>query len=208
MAAVRSLTKRYDYKKWQLALLSVMFPAAYGAVSLATRVESLAATFFTDIPESSNVLFVILLLFTLFRYGLIGAVAGYLRAGRQRGSLWLATAGGAITGVILFFITNFFLKLPVNGGQLVFVLVESAILAFVSSLIVSWAPRFPFRYTMPIAASLYFFQNGESRDPTKFITAPLSAVTGTGSYLKRRTGRSKSSSTPWTRTTNSRTSWT
>jgi branched-chain amino acid transport system permease protein len=155
MAAVRSLTKHYDYNKWQLALLSVMFPAAYGAVSLATRVESLAASFLPEIPESSNVLFLILLLFTLFRYGLIGAVAGYLRAGRQRGSLWIATAGGAIAGVILFFITNFFLNLPVNGGQLAFVLVESAILAFVSSLIVSWAPRFPFRYTMPIAALLF-----------------------------------------------------
>ena len=84
--AVHSLAKRYEYKKWQLALLSVMLPAAYGAVILASLVESLAATFLAEIPESSNVLFLILLLFTLFRYGLIGAVAGYLRAGRGRGA--------------------------------------------------------------------------------------------------------------------------
>jgi hypothetical protein len=155
MAAVRSLSKRYEYKKWQLALLSVMFPAAYGAVTLAILVESLAATFFSEIPESANVLFVVLLLFTLFRYGLLGAVAGYLRAGRQRGSLWLATAGGTVAGIILFFIANFFLKLPVNIGQLLFVLIESTILAFVTGLIVSWAPRFPFRYAMPVAALLF-----------------------------------------------------
>jgi branched-chain amino acid transport system permease protein len=153
--AAHSLTKRYDYKKWQLALLSIMLPSAYGAVLLAALVESLAATFMSAIPESTNVLFLILLLFTVFRYGLIGAVAGYLRAGRQRGSLWMATAGGTVTGIVLFFVANFFLKLPVNVGQLIFVLIESAILSFASGLLVTWAPRYPFRYTMPIAALLF-----------------------------------------------------
>ena len=153
--AAHSLTKRYDYKKWQLALLSIMLPSAYGAVLLAALVESLAATFMSAIPESTNVLFLILLLFTVFRYGLIGAVAGYLRAGRQRGSLWMATAGGTVTGIVLFFIANFFLKLPLNVGQLIFVLIESAILSFASGLLVTWAPRYPFRYTMPIASLLF-----------------------------------------------------
>ena len=153
--ATHSLAKRYEYKKWQLALLSVMFPAAYGAASLAILVESLAASFLQEIPESANVLFIVLLLFALFRYGLIGAVAGYLRAGRRSGKIWVATAGGTIAGIILFFIANAFLKLPLNVGQLLFILIESVILALASTLIVSWAPRFRFRYTMPIAALLF-----------------------------------------------------
>jgi hypothetical protein len=130
-------------------------PAAYGAVTLSTLVESVAAAFLPEIPESASALFLILLLFTLVRYGLIGAMAGYLRAGRQRGNLWLATGGGVIMGIILFFAANLFLKLPVNAGQLIFVLVESFALALASSLIVGWAPRFPFRQTMPIGALLY-----------------------------------------------------
>ncbi len=155
MAATQSLPTRYDYKKWQLALLSILIPAGYGALTLSTLAESVAAAFIPQIPESSSVLFLILLLFTLFRYGLIGAMAGYLQAGRKRSNLWLATGGGGIMGVVLFFAANLFLKLPVNVGQLIFVLIESLVLALVSSFIVGWAPRFPFRQTMPIGALLY-----------------------------------------------------
>lgn len=155
MTAITTSTPHYEYKKWQLAALSVLIPAAYGAVTLSALIGSLAAAFISNVPESASALFLILLIFTLFRYGLIGAVAGYLRTGRQRGSLWLATGGGTIAGLILFFVANLFLKLPVNAGQLIFVLVESAALALASSLIVGWAPRFPFRQTMPIGALLY-----------------------------------------------------
>ncbi|MCP4428280.1 MAG: branched-chain amino acid ABC transporter permease [Chloroflexi bacterium] len=155
MAAIQSSPNRYDYQKWQLALLSIVIPAGYGAFTLSTLVESVAAAFIPQIPDSASTLFLILLLFTLVRYGLIGAMAGYLQAGRQRGSLWLATGGGAIVGVVMFFVTNIFLKLPVNGGQLIFVLVESAALALVSALIMNWAPRFPFRQSMPIGVLLY-----------------------------------------------------
>ncbi|MDX1415607.1 MAG: branched-chain amino acid ABC transporter permease [Candidatus Promineifilaceae bacterium] len=153
--SVRSLAKRYEYKKWQLALLSIMFPAAYGAVILAFLVESLAAAFFGQIPESANLLFVVLLLFTLFRYGLLGAIAGYLGSGNRRSSFWLAILGGTIAGLALFFISNIFLKLPLSAGQIIFVLIESAVLSLITVLIVRWAPRFPFRYTMPVAAILF-----------------------------------------------------
>ncbi|MFQ5436802.1 MAG: hypothetical protein ACE5FD_18250, partial [Anaerolineae bacterium] len=109
MTAITTSTPRYEYKKWQLAALSILIPAAYGAVTLSTLIESLAAAFMSNIPESASGLFLILLIFTLFRYGLIGAAAGYLRAGQRRGNLWLATGGGTIAGLILFFVSNLFL---------------------------------------------------------------------------------------------------
>jgi branched-chain amino acid transport system permease protein len=155
MTKIETSLPRYNYSKWQLALLSILIPAAYGAITLAALGESVAAAFLTTIPESPTVLLLILLLFTLLRYGLIGAVAGYLRAGRQRSNLWLATGGGAITGLILFFVANLFLKLPVNVGQLIFVFVESAALALVSGLIVRWATRFPFRQAVAVGSLIY-----------------------------------------------------
>ncbi len=155
MAATKTPTPHYEYKKWQLAALSVLIPAAYGAATLSALVESVAAAFLSVIPDSASALFLILLLFTLFRYGLIGAAAGYLRTGQNRGGLWIATAGGGIMGIVTFFVANIFLKLPVNVGQLLFVLVESLALALVSGLVVGWAPRFPFRQTMPLGSLLY-----------------------------------------------------
>lgn len=155
MAGTQAASYRYVYEKWQLALLSIVIPAGYGAFTLSALVESVAAAFLPQIPDSASTLFFILLLFTLIRYGLIGATAGYLQAGRQRGSLWLATGGGAVAGLVLFFISNLFIKLPVNGGQLIFVLVESAALALISALIMNWVRRFPFRQTMAVGALLY-----------------------------------------------------
>lgn len=155
MATLQSSTSRYDYQKWQLALLSILIPAAYGAVMLSALVESVAAAFLSKIPDSPSILFLIMLLFALVRYGLIGAVAGYLRVDSQRGNLWLATGSGGVAGILLFFVTNAFLQLPLNVGQLVFVLVESLVLALISSLIIGWAPRFPFRQTFPVGILLY-----------------------------------------------------
>ena len=67
MVTTDSSTSFYTYKKWQLVRLAILIPSAYGGISLSTLIESLAAAFLTEIPDSPTTLFLILLLFTLIR---------------------------------------------------------------------------------------------------------------------------------------------
>ncbi len=140
MAAAQPST-RYPYSTWQRTLVAALLPASYGGASLSALAGSLAAAFMGDIPDSAGLQFVILLLFTTFRYGIIGAAVGWFR---QR-NFWLSIGAGSILGIIAFFVSNLFLGIPLSSGQLVFVLVESAALSLVTALVLPWIRRFTFR---------------------------------------------------------------
>lgn len=142
---------RYVYHPWQVALAGLLLPAAYGTLRIASLSGSLAAAFLGDIPDSTLLTALILLLFTLLRYGMIGAVAGLLR----NRNFATAAVAAAVTGVITFFITNIFLKLPLSGGQIVFVLVESLLLGLFTAWATGWLQRFDFQQTAAVTLFIY-----------------------------------------------------
>lgn len=149
--ATSDSASRYPYQDWQLAAVNALLPAAYGAVTLASLGGSVAAAFLGQIPDSGAVQFLILMLYILFRYGLIGMTVGWLR---QR-SIWLATGAGLVAGIVTFFVSNLVLQIPLSAGQLVFVVAESALLSLGTALIGGWIRRYTFKLAISVGASLY-----------------------------------------------------
>jgi branched-chain amino acid transport system permease protein len=142
---------KLPFKPWQLALVASLIPAAYGAMRLSALAGSLAAAFVGDIPDSNWVTATILMAFTLFRYGAIGAAAGWLR-GRH---FWLAAVVATLAGVLAFFVANLFLGLPLSSGQIIFVLTETALLALATTWLAGRLQRFDFARLAVVSLLMY-----------------------------------------------------
>jgi branched-chain amino acid transport system permease protein len=150
MAPIQT-SRRYPYQRWQFALAGAVLPAAYSAATLSALAGSVAAAFLNEVPETAGPQFLILLLFTLLRYGSIGAVAGWLH---QRGLAWTIGAG-TLVGVVASFIANIFLDIPFSAGQFLFVLVETLVLSALAALLCRWINRYPARRAIAVGLFIY-----------------------------------------------------